>query len=286
MIFTVETDIKLFATDLDGTLLNNKGIISSYNLSALQRLHDSGVIIVIATGRPFHSVSSLFGNNLHSIVDYAICMNGADIYNCNTNSHLYHADFLSAVQIKELIRIGNKDNAAFIQLSNSQYSVNYCRRSHAIYLFFYNIARYFYHKMIHKHHTPAERYTSSIRRLINQHFDKICFAGDYDSLHRIYDALYNKSDYSVFFVSHTWLEVMDTGSNKGTGLAYIQKITSINSLHTASIGDGENDLSMFAVSGTKIAMRNAMEAVKDASNYVTDSNFNNGVGKWIEKYLL
>ncbi|MCI1362386.1 MAG: HAD hydrolase family protein [Solobacterium sp.] len=33
---------------MDGTLLNDKGIISSYNLNALWHLNDSGVIIAIA----------------------------------------------------------------------------------------------------------------------------------------------------------------------------------------------------------------------------------------------
>lgn len=278
--------IKLFATDLDGTLLNDQGIISSYNLNALRHLHDSGVIIVIATGRPFYSIRRLLGDNLHSIIDYTICMNGADIYDCHTRSHLFHANSLLTEQIKELIHIGNKFDTSFIQLSNSEYSVNYCKRSDAVYLFFYNIARFIYHKMIGKKHIPAERYTSNVRKLAGQQFEKICFSGNHASLQKINDALLNSSTYSIFFVSPTWLEVMHKGINKGTGLAYIQRITNIDALHTASIGDGENDLSMFAVSGTKIAMRNAMEAVKDASNYVTDSNFNNGVGKWIEKYLL
>lgn len=77
--------------------------------------------------------------------------------------------------------------------------------------------------MIHKLHTPAEHYTSSIRKLINQSFDKICFAGDHDSLQLIYDTLCNKPDYSVFFVSSTWLEVMNRDISKGAGLAYIKR---------------------------------------------------------------
>ena len=69
-------------------------------------------------------------------------------------------------------------------------------------------------------------------------------------------------------------------------LAYIQKITNLNSLQTAAIGDGENDLSMFTVSDTKIAMGNAMVTVKDNADYIADDNANDGVGTWIDKNLL
>ena len=88
------------------------------------------------------------------------------------------------------------------------------------------------------------------------------------------------------FVSSTWLEVMNRDISKGAGLAYIQKITNLNSLQTAAIGDGENDLSMFTVSDTKIAMGNAMVTVKDNADYIADDNANDGVGTWIDKNLL
>lgn len=43
--------IRLFASDMDGTLLNNKGYISDKTIKAVKRLQKSGVTFLINTGR-------------------------------------------------------------------------------------------------------------------------------------------------------------------------------------------------------------------------------------------
>lgn len=42
---------KLLALDLDGTLLNDKKVISKKNLAALKKVEDLGIKVVITTGR-------------------------------------------------------------------------------------------------------------------------------------------------------------------------------------------------------------------------------------------
>ena len=44
--------VKLIALDMDGTTLNDDGIISRRNREALNRAARKGVNIVVATGRP------------------------------------------------------------------------------------------------------------------------------------------------------------------------------------------------------------------------------------------
>ena len=45
---------KLFATDLDGTLLTNTKKISEGNLKAMRELYKQGIEVAICTGRPFY----------------------------------------------------------------------------------------------------------------------------------------------------------------------------------------------------------------------------------------
>jgi Cof subfamily protein (haloacid dehalogenase superfamily) len=47
----VSSRIRLIAIDIDGTLLNSKNELSAANLAALQRAHEDGVEIVLASGR-------------------------------------------------------------------------------------------------------------------------------------------------------------------------------------------------------------------------------------------
>ena len=48
--------IKLIASDMDGTLLNDEGKISERNAAAIRKAVDAGVIFTIATGRMYCSI--------------------------------------------------------------------------------------------------------------------------------------------------------------------------------------------------------------------------------------
>ena len=52
-------NFKMVVTDLDGTLLSNDKIISEKDIITLNRLHDNGVKIVIATGRNYFMAKKL-----------------------------------------------------------------------------------------------------------------------------------------------------------------------------------------------------------------------------------
>jgi len=52
------------------------------------------------------------------------------------------------------------------------------------------------------------------------------------------------------------------------------------------IGDQENDLSLVENAGFGVAMENAIPMVKNAADYITRSNDNNGVAHAIHKFVL
>lgn len=52
------------------------------------------------------------------------------------------------------------------------------------------------------------------------------------------------------------------------------------------MGDAENDLAMIKYAGLGVAMGNAVEKVKEASDVVTLTNEQNGVAKIIKEYIL
>lgn len=68
---------KLIVSDMDGTLLNSIGEISSENLNAINKAIHSGVEFAIVTGRPYISVKKILeDNNLSCSV---IGCNGAQV---------------------------------------------------------------------------------------------------------------------------------------------------------------------------------------------------------------
>lgn len=69
---------KLVAIDLDGTLLNSYGEISSETREAIKKSVEKGVEIVLASGRPISSVEDL-ANELQAN-HYIVSGNGATVY--------------------------------------------------------------------------------------------------------------------------------------------------------------------------------------------------------------
>lgn len=80
-------NIKLVATDLDGTFLRNDRTISRRNLEALQQLGERGILRVAATGRNLRKVSEVIAANVP--FDYIVYSSGAGIYNWKEKRHIF-----------------------------------------------------------------------------------------------------------------------------------------------------------------------------------------------------
>ena len=46
--------VKLIALDIDGTLYNKDGVITSYNKEMIRKAVENGITVIISTGRPCH----------------------------------------------------------------------------------------------------------------------------------------------------------------------------------------------------------------------------------------
>ncbi|UYG15497.1 Cof-type HAD-IIB family hydrolase [Brachybacterium huguangmaarense] len=83
---------------------------------------------------------------------------------------------------------------------------------------------------------------------------------------------------------HGSIDIVPTGSNKGTALAWLGNRLGIRRDHMVAFGDGGNDLEMLAYAGTGIAMANAPASVRATSDRVTGSNDEAGVLTWLEHH--
>ncbi len=91
--------IKLLAIDIDGTLLDSRHQLPPANLQALQRAHQSGVEVILVTGRRHRyamSVAAMLGFDL-----WVISSNGA--VTRSTHGELFHRDLLPAGSARALI---------------------------------------------------------------------------------------------------------------------------------------------------------------------------------------
>ena len=82
------------------------------------------------------------------------------------------------------------------------------------------------------------------------------------------------------------IEVNAEGVHKGMALLKLGEIFGISREEIAAFGDGFNDTMMLKTVGMGVAMANAMPEVKKAADRLTDSNDEEGVARFIEKYIL
>jgi Cof subfamily protein (haloacid dehalogenase superfamily) len=82
-----------------------------------------------------------------------------------------------------------------------------------------------------------------------------------------------------------YLDVTPPGHDKGTFVEAIAKRLGISTDAIATIGDMQNDLPMFAMSGVSFAMGNATDDVKRHATHLTDTNERDGFAAAIETVL-
>jgi len=95
----VNPGIKLLAIDIDGTLLDSRHQLPPANLQALQRAQESGIEVILVTGRRHHyamSVAAMLGFD-----HWVISSNGA--VTRSTHGELFHRDLLPANSARALI---------------------------------------------------------------------------------------------------------------------------------------------------------------------------------------
>jgi Cof subfamily protein (haloacid dehalogenase superfamily) len=83
-----------------------------------------------------------------------------------------------------------------------------------------------------------------------------------------------------------YLDITHPLATKGAALSEIAKLLRVPLAEIAVIGDGYNDVAMFERSGLSIAMGNASAEVRQAADFVTGSNREDGFASAIERYIV
>ncbi len=72
--------------------------------------------------------------------------------------------------------------------------------------------------------------------------------------------------------------------NKGSAIAYLLDYYNIDRKYSYAFGDGANDVYMFRNVDNRIAMGNAIEALKQEATYVTDDYDKEGIKKALKYF--
>jgi Cof subfamily protein (haloacid dehalogenase superfamily) len=261
--------IALVVSDVDGTLVTHDKLLTDGARRAVQRLHEAGIGFTITSSRPPVGMRFL-------IEPLAITLpigpfNGSSIVDTKLKAieqHLIPA--AAATRGIELLEQFGVDVWLF---TNEQWIV---RSDDGKYV-------------------PHEQNTIRFDPTFAKDFDpwlatacKIVGASaDAPLLERCEKAMQAAlgSDASAVRSQSYYLDITPPGQNKGTFVEAMARRLNISTAAIATIGDMQNDLAMFKVSGLSIAMGNAADDVKRQATHVTASNEDEGFAGAIDMIL-
>ena len=82
------------------------------------------------------------------------------------------------------------------------------------------------------------------------------------------------------------VEGMPKNIDKAQSLDRMMSTVGLTKDNCICCGDGFNDMTMIRYAGVGVAMENAQPAIKEAADFVTDSNDNDGIVKVIDTFIL
>ena len=91
---------------------------------------------------------------------------------------------------------------------------------------------------------------------------------------------------SIYRSEPFFIEVMPKNVDKATSLDRMLETVGLTREDAICCGDGFNDISMIKYAGVGVAMANARDEVKEAADFVTGSNEEDGLVQVIDTFIL
>jgi len=268
--------IELVVFDLDGTLLNHDSEIGEKTIEFVHELKNYGVRFSFASGR------------LHNaIIEYAqildlqtplISLDGAIIKSYPRNEILYES-YIKQKYVRKALEMADK---FLLKAALSHDDAIYYTEENSL------IPR-----LMDKYEAKFEL-IDSYEKIIDKALEVI-ISGDFkDAIKQIDNKMKFPSAIGLKTSSYRsqdqdgvyFLEIRNKNCSKGGGLLMLTKHLKVNIHNTAVMGDWYNDRSLFRTKALKIAMANAVDEIKQMSDFITTrTNNEDGTAEFLDMIL-
>ncbi|WP_302326591.1 Cof-type HAD-IIB family hydrolase [Enterocloster lavalensis] len=280
--------IRMIATDIDGTLINDQGIITPQTRKALIAAQEKGIRLVIATGRsPQYTRAEQEQLEMQRFTgDYIIALNGQEIFRFSDHS-TWTGRKIPAGSIPDVLKLAFEyDLEALCYDGGSRYHYlppDFYAKKEAWLRRFPSLAPTDFESILGER-ISLPSWNSSFDNDIN----KIAFLHSAPRLREVLPLVRRRlpSGLQALLVKPTWLEIFPAEINKGGALGQIMEETGIQPDEVLAFGDGENDIGMLKSVTFGFAMGNAFPSVKEAACAVTASNNCDGIARVVNALCL
>lgn len=272
--------IKLIALDMDGTLLNERGVLSEESRRVLEQAMEQGIHVVIATGRV---LSSLPGDVLSVPgIEFAITSNGANVVRLRDRATLY-SNLIKRECVEEVIDILEApDIMTEIFFNHDVYADKDCLD----HLERFGIMAEKSRNYVLSTRKPVESVTKLFRES-NVQLESINLIFREEKRRReIRSRLETMKEITITTSMPNNIEIGGATTSKADGLAHLAELLGVKREQIMACGDSENDIAMLRYAGLSVAMGNAVPAVREAADVITGNNSEDGVAQAIRRYVF
>lgn len=234
----------LVASDIDGTLLNTKGLIPKRNIEAIQSFVNSGGLFTIATGRSVNAIRHIIRQVTYNCP--VIVLNGAAIYDFSKEAYVWSRLLSdSAKRIVQLVverfpEIGLEiyiGTRVIIPVMNKQ------------------AADQMEYEHLEFEEIPLEKVPGD--------WMKVIFVGNEEQVDAVtaFISALNYHDAEFVRSAYCFYEMLPKGCSKGTALHKLADLCGVLQERTAAIGDYYNDVELLRAAALPAAAGQAPEAV-------------------------
>ena len=273
--------MSLLAVDIDGTLVGDDDEVSATNRDAVQRACEQGLHVVLATGRRYRT-TRFVADGIDAPLP-AICLGGALVK--DAAAQVLQSESFAAAQIATLLTLAREHRLTLMLHRDSH------QRGGADFLMDANVPW-----------NPETRHYMDVNGDVGQPDTETelagredvlmvgCF-GEREPLAALQRAIDRLGAFSTVLVESKktpgwYLETILGHVNKWHALErYAASFGIVEKTAIAAVGDALNDLPMILGAGLGVAMGNAEPAVREAANWTTRSNNDDGVAVLIDHLL-
>lgn len=253
--------IKLIVTDMDGTFLNPQGDIDHEAFQQLKaRCDDNNITFAFCTGKQCERVARILDGleqDTYIVGDSATRMQ----YNHQT---IWSETFSRDLGLKLIERLRHID---------SQQTIIVCTDKRA----------YVQHGI-----------SDSEQKIVHGSYENVMYVNDYSDINEdfvkvtvhdankacIDNATYLKDFEDRLYVvaaDAEWIDIANKDVHKGSTIEQLQQRLGLDASETIVFGDGLNDIELFKIANTRVAMDNAYPELKEHADIIAKSNQYNGV---------
>lgn len=262
------SSFKMAAFDMDGTLLNRDHQLSTRAIASVKLVAAAGLTVLLATGRMTCAVK----NHLEKLgtPGLVVSHNGSLVKDVKTGEVFHHAPVPKNLVAKLLDLLDGKETVVHLNFDDD------------IYLTVSNPYSEQYSQELGVDLTYADL------KCLEGNPTTVLLMDSKDVLNQVLTAVANQFQGQFDYVMAPWqgdvwrLQFLAANTSKGKGVLQVAKRLGVKPEEIISFGDSYNDMEMIQHTGLGIAMGNAVPELKQAADFVTLSNQEDGVALALE----